>query len=219
MRVVVAGASSLGRAICAKLINAGHDVVLVDSDRDALDQLTEVFDCGMVEGDCTLPSTLREAGGETLDALLAVTNLDEDNILCALVGRSIGFERVIPQIIKPELCAICDELQLDDMITPHETVAANLVDVIEKRAEPEHKVSLSGDLQLQEYVVSGALCDQKIADTDFGNGAAIIAIRRDDQELLAADAGEICSGDTLVFLTHRDNTDKLSERLAEADES
>ncbi|MBY8974382.1 TrkA family potassium uptake protein [Rhodobacteraceae bacterium NNCM2] len=218
MRIVIIGISPLGSAAAKRLIEAGHDVVVIDQKRSKLDALSERFDCGLVEGDGTLPSTLREAGGEEPGALLALTNSDEDNILAAVVARSVGFERVIPQIINAELCAICDELKLDDMITPHETVSASLLDMLDDRAHSERSTNLSGQLRLMEYVVSGALVGQQPDEVETGgHEGSIIAINRGDEELFAADAGAIEEGDTLVLVTRRDDADALSETLKEAD--
>ena len=213
MRIVIAGASPLGRASAGKLIDAGHDVVLIDRNREKLDRLSDRLDCGLIEGDATLPTTLREAGGDQPDALLALTNSDEDNILCAVVGRSVGFERVIPQIIQQELCAICDELKLEDMITPHETVAANLLDVLENRSAPDHSAALSGELRLVEYVVGGRLVGQDAADLDCSAGAAVIAVKRGDAEVLAGQAGKIREGDTLVLAAERSKIEEISEHM------
>lgn len=219
MRIVIAGASPLGRAALSAMIGAGHDVVLIDRDRDKLDRLSDTFDCGLIEGDCTIPSILREAGGEEPDALLALTNSDEDNILCAVVGRSVGYARVIPQIIKAELCAICDELELTDMITPHETVAAGLLDVLEDRKAPDPSAYLSDALRLAEFSVSGKFAGQEVGEIDCGQGACIIAVKRGDDEMLAADAGALKEGDVLVLVAERDRIDGLSDHLKSEDDS
>src|SRR6056297_1223442 len=101
MRIVIVGASALGEAAARKLIDGEHDVVMVDPDRRRLEEMAESHDLGVIHGDGTLPSVLREAGGENFDALLALTESDEANILCAMVGRSVGYEKVVPKIVNP----------------------------------------------------------------------------------------------------------------------
>ena len=110
MHITILGASRFGVATVQHLIDEGHEVVLIDSDRSRLDNLADELDCGMVCGDGTLPSTLRDAYGDGSDALVALTNEDDVNILAAVVGRAIGFGRVIPQIVRPELLTVVEEL-------------------------------------------------------------------------------------------------------------
>ena len=216
MRIVVAGASPLGRATAKKMIDAKKDVVLIDRDRDKLDELSDSLDCGLVHGDCTLPSTLREAGGDDPQVLFALTNSDEDNILSAVVGRSIGFQRVVPQIIKPELCAICEELELKDVITPHETVAASLVDAIDDAKNPDHASSLTGDLRLAEYTISGRLEGKTIDELD-DLSAYVIAVRRGDVEQMRGEAGVLQAQDTLILITRRDGSQEIAKQIKSRD--
>lgn len=116
MRIVVVGASRFGQATTRQLLDKGHEVVLVDSDRSRLESLEEDLDCGMLHGDGSLPSIQRDAYGDHADALVLLTNSDDVNILAAAVGKSIGFERVLPQIVRGELISVCEELGLEDLI-------------------------------------------------------------------------------------------------------
>jgi trk system potassium uptake protein TrkA len=123
MRMIVVGASRFGLATLREAIEKGHEAVLVDRDRDRLDAISDEIECGLIHGDGTLPSILREARGDRAEVLLMTTNQDQANILGAAVGRSIGFDRVVIQIIRRELRPICAELGFEDVVMPHETAA------------------------------------------------------------------------------------------------
>ena len=216
MRIVVAGASALGRAAARHLIAAGHEVVVIDRDRAVLDRMSDKLDCGLIEGDATLPSILREAAGDRFDALVAVTNSDEDNILCAVVGRSIGFDRVVPQIIKPELCAICDELSLDDVVTPHETVAAGLTDLLGPAGagkDSAHDAHLSGELRLASVTVSASMADTAVSDLPIAGSARALVVRRGDTEALVEPSTVLREGDELILLAARKDAKSLISAL------
>lgn len=132
MRIIVVGASRFGLATLRQLTEKGHEAVLVDRNRDRLDTISDQVECGLIHGDGTLPSILREAMGDGADVLMMLTNQEEANILGAAVGRSVGFERVVVEIIRTELLPICDELGLDEVVTPHETVARSVVAALEE---------------------------------------------------------------------------------------
>lgn len=131
MRIIVVGASRFGIATLKQLMDKGHEAVLVDRSRERLDDISDDVECGLIHGDGTLPSILREAMGDAADVLMMLTNQDEANILGAAVGRSIGVERVVVQIIRPELQPICEELGLEEVVMPHETVARSIVSSLE----------------------------------------------------------------------------------------
>ncbi len=219
MRIVIVGASALGEAAARKLIDGEHDVVMVDPDRRRLEEMAESHDLGVIHGDGTLPSVLREAGGENFDALLALTESDEANILCAMVGRSVGYEKVVPKIVNPELRPICDELELADMITPHETVAADLQDRLEGRragggsGDPH----LSGELRLVSHLVSGALAGRRADELDFGRSARLVAVERGEETVIPRDDATFEEADTLVFVVRREEVEAVNDRLKEED--
>ncbi len=131
MRIIVVGGSRFGIATLKHLLDKGHEAVLVDESRERLDDISDDVECGLIHGDGTLPSILREAMGDGADALMMLTNHDEANILGAAVGRSIGIERVVVQIIQTQLLPICEELGLEEVVMPHETVARSIVSSLE----------------------------------------------------------------------------------------
>lgn len=217
MRIVIAGATKLGATLAARLIETGAEVVLIDKDGAALDALADRLDCGMIRGDATLPSTLREAAGEDADVLVALTHSDEDNILCAVVGRSVGYARVIPQIAETELGAICEELELTDFITPDETIASSLIAAIEDGSCPMRASPLCGDMTLSAFEVANALAGRPADGVEMPAGARLIAVAREGVDMFADDAGELKAGDALVLLVKREDLRAAIAGLADQD--
>jgi trk/ktr system potassium uptake protein len=128
MRVVFIGASSLA-VVTAKLMRErGDEVVIIEHDKDHIDALTEELDCGFLHGDGSKPAILREADPNGTDVLFALTDNDQANILASLVGRSLGFKRVVTKIQDGELEHICKELGLEDIIVPSRTIGRFLAE-------------------------------------------------------------------------------------------
>ncbi|MDG4647814.1 TrkA family potassium uptake protein [Roseibacterium sp. SDUM158017] len=215
MRIVILGASRFGEAIARSLIEDGHEVVVIDKSRERLEELAERVDCGMLEGDGTLPTTLREAFRDEDDVFVAVTNASEDNILAALVARSIGFGRVIPQIVSSELMKVCTELELHDVINPHATVAQEFAEALQDRAELDHETTLTRDLALKRVHVPPRMAGQRFGDLELPEGTHGIAHVRDDTEQLMSDDIELKEGDHVLFVLKRDSLEKLSDCFRE----
>jgi trk system potassium uptake protein len=218
MHIVILGASRFGEAIAATLIDEGHEVVIIDRSREKLEELAERLDCGMLEGDGTIPSTLREAWRDEEDVFVAMTNASEDNILAALVARSIGFGRVIPQILSSELLNVCDELDLKDVINPHATVARDFAEALQDRAELDHDTALSGALALKRVHVPARLAGESYGALDLPDDMRGVALIRNEEERLLSDDLELEEGDHILFVLPRDDLDDLGRRFHDEEE-
>jgi trk system potassium uptake protein TrkA len=210
MRIVILGASRFGEAIAGTLIEHEHEVVVIDQSREKLEDLAQRLDCGMLHGDGTMPTTLREVYRDENDVFVAVTNASEDNILASLVARSIGFGRVIPQIVSSELLNVCEELELHDAINPHATVAQELAEALEDRTELDHESALTNQLALKRVEVPDRLSGSALGELDLPDRARVVAIIRDGDEHLAEDDLTVESGDGLLIVTARDDLDALA---------
>ncbi|MEM9013098.1 MAG: NAD-binding protein [Pseudomonadota bacterium] len=217
MRVVIAGATRLATVVVRQLIEDKHDVVVIDKDKAALERLGDTYDCGMIQGDATLPSTLRDAAGDEADILLALTNSDEDNILAALVGRSIGYQRVIPQIVETELTAVCEELALGEFLTPHATIARDLVASIDEGHAPEREAPLAGNFALTGYEVEGRLAGTRLGDLDLADGR-VVAVTSEQTDSFADPDMTLEAGMRLTILADRKSFKKILATLSDADE-
>lgn len=209
MRVVILGASRFGAAIAKKLIEESHEVVLIDKDRDRLENLSEELDCGMIEGDGTMPSVLEDTYRDEDDAFVAVTNASEDNILAALVARSIGFGRVIPQIVSSQLLNVCHQLGLDDVINPHATVAESIAEALEDKAALDSEPVLQHQLRMERVTVPDGMDGKKFGDLDLPDGVRGIALIDDETEHLLNEDETLSAGNSIVFAADREQLDAL----------
>ncbi|ABV95641.1 potassium uptake system protein TrkA (plasmid) [Dinoroseobacter shibae DFL 12 = DSM 16493] len=217
MRIIILGASRFGRAIAEQLIDAEHEVIVIDKSRDRLERLADQLDCGMLEGDGTMPTTLREVFRDENDVFVAVTNASEDNILAALVARSVGYGRVIPQIVSSELMKVCTELELNDAINPHATVAADVAEAMQDRAEIDHDTSLSNQLAIKCVHVPACLDGRPLQKLDLPENCQAVALIRDADESFVEDDTELAEDDQVLFVLERDKIDALADVFRTSD--
>ncbi|MGR3435928.1 MAG: potassium channel family protein [Shimia sp.] len=212
MRLVIVGASRFGIATARQAQEAGHSIVLVDRDREALEGLEDTLDCGRIHGDGAMPDVLRDAYGDGADALLLLTNSDDVNVLAALVGRSVGFERVIVQIIRPELSRVCAELGLDDRITPFTTVARSIVHMLDG---PDDEAG-GGAIEGAERVlidVGAPLAGRRLGKVDLPAGARIAAALREASDDWLDDDATLREGDRLIVFARPDARQAVIDAL------
>lgn len=211
MRIVVIGGSRLGVALVEELLQGRHDVVLVDQSREHLDNLADRLDCGFIEGDGTLPQILRDAYGDGADALALMTNHDDVNILGAVVGRSIGFERIVLQIVRAQLLDVCEELGFEDVVTPHVTVAGSIVQSLENQERVWSQLSIVDGVHFANYEVRSDHVGQTLGSLDLPSGARLVAVSREGDEVRVDPDTELRAGDKILVAVVRDVRDALQD--------
>ncbi len=212
MRVVFVGAGDLTVETAFLLIDRSHEVVIIESDKEKIDHLSESMDCSFLHGDGSRPHILNEAGPEHADFLFCLTENDQYNIIAALVGRSLGYSHVVVQIHDADYLNICRELDLQNTITPSKTIGRYLADM----------VSGVDILELSSLIKGEARClmikiDQEtkgpVKTLDLPEEARIICIYRDDQFMLADPETTLQKDDEAIILTHSKHLGDLTKRF------
>lgn len=103
MHVVVIGAGEVGSYVADRLSREGHDVGIIDIDRERLRRIDQASDVLTVCGSGTHPDTLRKAGIANAELLVAVTANDEVNLIASMLAKSNGVKRSIVRIEAAEL--------------------------------------------------------------------------------------------------------------------
>lgn len=215
MRITILGASRIAIATVRQLIDRGHEVVLIEQSRDRLDELAESLDCGMINGDGTLPQTLQDAFGDGSDAFFALTNTDNVNILAAVVARSVGYPRVITQLARTELQPIIDQLDLGETITPHESAAQTLVQALEQHDQVSTVGVLKNQLRLVLVTVPEEFSEKPLSQIEMpGSAQGIARIRQGEESALSS--GDVVRGkDQLLLLVSSSDHDALLSAFEE----
>jgi trk system potassium uptake protein TrkA len=211
MRTVFIGASTLSIATARILLAQGHEVVLIEQDKAIIDALSGDLQCGFVVGDGSKPAVLREVDPARSDFLLCLTDSDEANILASLVGRSLGFKRVVTKIDDAELEHVCLELGLRDTIIPARAMGRYLAEVVEGQSPLELSGMIKGDARLFSFVAGDA---EEIGVTELGLPAhsRVICLYRGGKFMLADTDTALRKGDEVVVLTARRDVPELRKR-------
>lgn len=103
IRIAIAGAGKVGRYVAGDLRSKGHDVVLVDQNKDKLMKATTELDVSWVAGDACELHTLDEAVLSSCDVMVAATGDDEDNLVISLLAKQeFAVPRVIARVNYPD---------------------------------------------------------------------------------------------------------------------
>lgn len=210
MRAVFIGATPATLTAAKVILSRGHEVVIIEQDKEVIESLSDL-DCGILHGDGSRPAILKEADPGHTDFLFCLTNNDQTNIIAGLVGRSLGYPRVITRIENSEFEHVCLELGLVDTIVPEVTVARHLADMMEGRDPLELSATLGDDARLVS-VVLGEDDACAIGKMELPGDSRIICLYRDDKLIFGESELELRKGDKIVVLARVKDVDALRER-------
>jgi len=153
LKIIIIGAGEIGYDLASVLSKERHDVVVVDRDKACLDKVSENLDVLCYEGNATSAEDLVEAGVKDADILIAVTSIDEVNMIASLMSKRLGADMVIARIRSDELSSPnaplkSTDLGIDVLIHPELSAAQEIVRLI-KRASASDLINLAeGNMQL-----------------------------------------------------------------------
>ncbi len=89
MKIIILGVGQVGGTLAENLVGERNDITLVDTNAELLESFQDKYDLRIVVGHGSHPDTLRRAGAEDADLLIAVTSSDETNMIACQVAYSI----------------------------------------------------------------------------------------------------------------------------------
>ena len=136
-KIIILGAGQVGHSLAEALSADGHEVTVVDRDRQRLNTLTADLNIRAVVGFAAHPPILEAAGARDASMLIAVTDSDEVNMVaCQVASTLFNVETRIARArsrdyhLHPELFAR-DAVPVDMLISPEELVTSQIQRLIE----------------------------------------------------------------------------------------
>ncbi len=169
MRIIIVGAGTVGTVICTRLARESHNITLIDHNVAALNDMNNRFDVIGIEGNGASVSTLRKAGADKADLLIAVTNQDELNILCCASAKKLGTKHTIARVRNPEyselMQMIKSDLNLSLTINPELAVAKEISRMLRFPFATKIDTCYHGRVELAEFVIGegSPLCGMTLA--------------------------------------------------------
>ena len=217
MRAIFVGASPLTVMAARRLLKAGHDVVIIEEDKERISTLSEILDCGFIHGDGSRPAVLEELSPGESDMLFCLSSEDQDNILASLVAQTMDFRRVITKIEDPDFQVICTKLGLDDVIVPDRDVGERLADLVEGHDVADLSAAVESGIRFFHFVAREQDAG-RIGELDLPDQARVIVITRGEESIIVGEDDVLKQDDRVLVVTHRDDLEKLKKRFSQREE-
>lgn len=211
MRAVFIGAGELTCLTAQQLLKYGYEVVIVDKDKTRIDELSETLGAGFIHGDGSKPAILREADPSATDFLFCLTSNDQYNIITSLVGRSLGYKRVVTRIEDPAYEHICLELGLKDVIVPDYTIARHLADMCAGHNPLEVSAVIKGDARIFSFVTREE-DEGPISELNLPDNSRVMFLYRKEKFILPDVDTTLHKDDEVVIIAHSKVLSELEAR-------
>lgn len=228
MKIIILGAGQVGSSVAISLVNEANDITVVDLKPELLQDLQDKYDLRTVVGHGAYPDTLREAGAEDADLILAVTSNDETNMVACQIAYSlfhtptkIARIRAAEYLSHPEIF-VQEANPIDVIISPEQIVTDYIQRLIEYPSALQVLDFANGLVQLvgvKAYyggpLVGHELCE--LRDHLPKVDTRVAAIYRGDRPIIPEGDTVIEADDEVFFIAARKNIRAVMRELRRLD--
>ena len=202
-RVFIVGGKQLGIRIAEILEERNVHVKLFERDHKRCEKISTILDKTIViHGDGTDQSTLQEENVEGVDAFLALTNHDEDNIIASLLARRLGVKKVVALINRLNYLSMVQRLGVNTTVSPRLAAVDRILQYVRKGRVLSVTTFGEEEAEAIELIASKGTryVGCKLSDVRFPRGAIVGAIARPNGEVVVPRGdSSIQVGDRVIF--------------------
>jgi trk/ktr system potassium uptake protein len=220
MRIFVIGAGQVGSTV-VEALHQEHELTLIDLDAARLSTLSYQFDIGTIEGNGASRRTLRDAGIDQADLLIAATSRDEVNIVSSMFAKKLSPEtKTIVRTTNVEYLDLWQERELDvDFVISSEVETAHAVSrIIGVPAARQTDVFADGQVQMVEFDVpvgaDGEIVGTPLREAVIPGDSKVASIIRGDRMIVPRGDQSILSGDRIIVIGSPDAALEWSRLMA-----
>ena len=217
MRVCIAGAGKVGKAIARELIHNGHEVLLIDRDAE-IARVGSVRGAHMLCADACEISALDEAALQTCQVVVAATGDDKVNLVVSLLAKTeYGVPRVVARVNHPKNEWLFNEAwgvdvavstpQMLSALVEEAVTVGDLVRLFTFRQSNSNLVELT-------LAADSPVVGQRVGAVPWPPDTALVAILRSGQVIAPSADDPLETADELLFVTTPDQEEAIEELLS-----
>ena len=219
-KVMISGGERIGFYLADELSSKGYKVKLIEADKQRAEELATFLPrVTVIEGKGTQHDLLIEEGIEAMDAFVALTDVDEENMIVSMFANKMNVRKTITQISGDNLYAMLDELGINNNVSPANIVANRILSYI--RALDNNRGSnvltlyrlVNNQVEALEFAArtQSEIIDVPLKDLTLKSNCLVACIVRGETVIIPNGNSTIELGDNVVVVTTHKNFDDLSE--------
>lgn len=208
---MIVGGGEITYYLCERLHRAGITAKIIEKDKKRCEELCTLWpEIMVINGDAADQEILIEEGIENAGAFVALTNMDEENILLSLFARTMNKGKLVTKINRIEFDDVIKRLDLDSTIYPKNITSDMILryvramkNTIGSNVETLSSV-IKGQVEAAEFIIkeSSAITDKPLAELKLRDDVLVAAILRGRTVIIPRGHDMIQKGDAVVIVSH-----------------
>ena len=215
-RVMIAGGGKTGYFLAQKLSEFGAAVKIIEVDRERCEWLSARLDGVLVlHGDATDINLLRDENMDDMDAFVAATGFDEENLLLSLTAKQHNIEEVVAKVSRRNYASLTETLGVSMIINPVDMCAANILRFVQRDGIVIFSQLIQGQAEFIEVWAEKhmPLTEKTLQALEIPEGVIIAAVHRGDEIIVPSGRTKIQVGDRVIILSLLSSLPKLEGLL------
>ena len=208
---MICGGGRVAYYLASQLCNLGMNVKIIKRNRERCEELCELLPkATIINGDATEHDLLIEEGIEKTDAFIALTGMDEENIIMSLFASKQSVSKVIVKINEDRRAMMIDELGLDSIVSAKTATADAILGYVRARRNSQCSANvetmyqlLDGRVEALEFIIKSenAYTGVPLKDLNLKVNNIIACIARGRKIIIPNGDDSIQVGDSVVIIT------------------
>jgi len=218
MYMIIVGAGSIGASLIDIAVKEKNNVVVIDANADRAKEISNKYDITVLNGDATSAETLREAGSDRADALIATTSDDAVNLMVVSIAEGLDVQSIVSVVNDKEHAEFFRKLGANVMENPEEVVANHLYNAVKRPKVKDFTILSKGDQIFRLTVNEGSpLVGKTLADSSkrgvIPNTILLLAVERAGERAIPSEDTVIETEDVLTVFSLERASDELVDKL------
>jgi trk system potassium uptake protein TrkA len=222
MNILVVGAGTVGTYLAEALLGEGHSVVMIESNKARLDEVASRLDVQAIHGAATDHAVLRRASVHQMDLALAMTNIDEVNLVCAFTCRHLGAQQTIarvrnPTYLEPLPSPYREHFGIDLLISPEMQTAVEITKFLENPDAVALESLAHGRVQMRQVELEKPcpVLGKRLAEAGFPEGVLVAGIIRENDIIIPSGTDRLHLGDAATLIGRPDALESAEPLLGQ----
>jgi trk system potassium uptake protein TrkA len=216
MYVIVVGGGKVGYYLARELLEAGHELVILEKNPTRARQITDELGSIVLNRDGCEGKHLAEAGANRAAIVAAVTGDDEDNlVVCQMAKHHFDVPRTIARVNNPKNEDLFRHLGVDELISPTRMALASIEQDIPVH-ELLHLAQLRGgelDLVEAQIAENSPAVGRRATDIQLPEGCSLFLLLRGSTVLPVRNETVFQVGDKVLAVARADGEVRLRHEL------
>ena len=208
MNIVILGAGTVGSSIAEQLCSENHSVTVVDVNPERVRTINDKYDVRAITGSASQSSTLFQAGMIAADLCMAVTGIDEVNIVAASMARKMGARRTVARVYGSVFRDLStfdyqQHFGIDRLLSLEHLTAMELARSIRDPGSVVVEQFARGGLEVQEMIIGqpGKVTQAPVRSLVFPENSRLGTIQRANQMWIASAEDQLEVGDRVTVFS------------------